>query len=365
MEASPWYATAPWVAPFWRAFRQDVETSGFAFQRAEELDPAEPRPVLLITQGLSSLSAELVRRPGVIPAILMSLESPMIDYEFYHSLPRLAKSYRQVFVFHGAKKRVRPAHKFRSFFHPQVPPAIYPDGIPSVPWRERGYLVAVHANKFAAAVSMPNLFRALLARFFSSGLQTLKPSIRRQLICLSDRELARGYDVRLRAIVYFSRFNDFDLYGRGWTRAHAYSAPPDLVRLAARRYVGELEGHEDKLRLLTRYRFALAIENTSFPGYITEKIYDCFYARCVPVYYGPPDIERFIPPETFVDLRRFRSLDHLNRHLRTMSEGSHRAKVEAAQAFLCSPQFKQFHFTTESRLLAAALSEIHAELSGM
>ena len=39
--------------------------------------------------------------------------------------------------------------------------------------------------------------------------------------------------------------------------------------------------------------------------WITEKIFDCFYAGTIPVYLGAPDVARWLPPECFIDMRRF------------------------------------------------------------
>lgn len=52
---------------------------------------------------------------------------------------------------------------------------------------------------------------------------------------------------------------------------------------------------EDKLGTLRHFRFALCFENCVFPGYVTEKVFDCFLSGCVPIYLGAPDITDFIP----------------------------------------------------------------------
>ncbi len=363
MNTPLWRGTYPWLDPWWRSFQDSVISRGFAFVRGDSLGSASGQRKLLVTQGWTGLSAQLVKRPDVIPGILVSLESPMIDFEFYHALPRISRHFRRVFVFHGACRRVKPGHQFRAFFPPQVPPPRNRERTRQErPWSKRQYLVAVHSNKFAPDVSLFNLAHAIIGRLFSRVPQPLKPSIRRQLICLVDRELAHGYEVRLRAILHFSRFDDFALYGRGWRTRHAYSAPPSILRRALRRYSGEIGGHEEKLQLLERYRFALVIENTSFPGYISEKIFDCFYAGCVPVYYGPPDIEQFIPTSAFVDMRRFPHLDDLDAYLRRMREEDWQRMRKAGEAFLQSPSFSRFDYRSQAERLADALTEIWREI---
>lgn len=41
-----------------------------------------------------------------------------------------------------------------------------------------------------------------------------------------------------------------------------------------------------KIRFLSRYKFNIAFENSSSPGYITEKLTDCFLGNTVPIYWG-------------------------------------------------------------------------------
>lgn len=47
-------------------------------------------------------------------------------------------------------------------------------------------------------------------------------------------------------------------------------------------------GHRvgDKLQWLKNYKFNICFENSSYPGYLTEKLFDAFAAKCVPIYWG-------------------------------------------------------------------------------
>ncbi len=80
----------------------------------------------------------------------------------------------------------------------------------------------------------------------------------------------------------------------------------------------------DKIETLSEYRYALCLENEAHPlwsrGYVTEKIFDCFYAFAVPIYLGAADVEQHIPPECFIDLRAFASLAELDQFLSAMSD---------------------------------------------
>ena len=89
----------------------------------------------------------------------------------------------------------------------------------------------------------------------------------------------------------------------------------------------------DKLKTLSQYRYALCLENDAHPvwsrGYVTEKIFDCFYAGTVPVYLGAADVEKHIPPECFIDLREFASLNALDHYLSNMPDDEYRCYLEA------------------------------------
>lgn len=47
-------------------------------------------------------------------------------------------------------------------------------------------------------------------------------------------------------------------------------------------------GHfvEDKHKWLQEYKFNLCFENSSYPGYLTEKLFDAYNAGCIPIYWG-------------------------------------------------------------------------------
>ena len=42
----------------------------------------------------------------------------------------------------------------------------------------------------------------------------------------------------------------------------------------------------DKIKFLSKHKFNIAFENSSYPGYVTEKITDAFIANTIPIYWG-------------------------------------------------------------------------------
>lgn len=65
----------------------------------------------------------------------------------------------------------------------------------------------------------------------------------------------------------------------------------------------------DKIEFMRPYKFCIAYENSSFPGYVTEKIMDCFIAGCIPIYWGSPNVEVDFNSKRILNRRDFKS-DH-------------------------------------------------------
>ncbi|XP_035535327.1 alpha-(1,3)-fucosyltransferase 4-like [Morone saxatilis] len=71
------------------------------------------------------------------------------------------------------------------------------------------------------------------------------------------------------------------------------------------------------VRLLGRYHFYLALENSQHTDYITEKLWNAVRAGAVPVVLGPSrqNYERFLPPEAFIHVDDFPTARELARYL--------------------------------------------------
>ena len=54
------------------------------------------------------------------------------------------------------------------------------------------------------------------------------------------------------------------------------------------------------LKLFNQYKFIICFENSHTPGYITEKIFNIFLARSIPIYDGAPNIGEYINERSFI-----------------------------------------------------------------
>lgn len=124
---------------------------------------------------------------------------------------------------------------------------------------------------------------------------------------------------------YFSNPDEFDLFGGGWQGCPNLGCAPD------------------KVSVLKKYKFYFAYENTrDLRGYITERIFDAFYAGCVPIYWGAPNITDYVPKECFIDRREFASNEELYRFMKSVDRAAYSKYIEAAQQFLKTPQAALF-----------------------
>jgi hypothetical protein len=62
-----------------------------------------------------------------------------------------------------------------------------------------------------------------------------------------------------------------------------------------------------KVEFLRGYKFNIAFENASLPGYTTEKIVEPMQSRCLPVYWGNPRIGEEFNPKSFLNRADFDS----------------------------------------------------------
>jgi hypothetical protein len=56
------------------------------------------------------------------------------------------------------------------------------------------------------------------------------------------------------------------------------------------------------LNVMNKYKFILCFENSYGNGYITEKIFNCFFAKCIPIYKGSSIISNYINDDSFISL---------------------------------------------------------------
>lgn len=151
------------------------------------------------------------------------------------------------------------------------------------------------------------------------------------------------YSARRDAIRYFEQNQpeNFDLYGVGWNRpVNILEKILPFSRQIYRSYRGTVKNKWD---VIPQYRFSLCYENLyGEPGQVTEKIFDCMRAGCVPIYLGAPNIDNYVDNDAFIDRRRFNSDSELEAFLSSITEKEYVRFQEAMLEYLSSDRFAKF-----------------------
>jgi hypothetical protein len=142
-----------------------------------------------------------------------------------------------------------------------------------------------------------------------------------------DQDPHELYSERAAAVRWFEENHpdELDFYGRQNrftdTRFSLYKGPVS-----------------DKLEVLNNYKFQICYENTGgIRGYISEKIFDAFFAGCIPVYWGCEDISDYIPSDCLLDKREFPAYEKLYKRMKSFTQSEYDQYQGRIGEFLQSP----------------------------
>lgn len=76
----------------------------------------------------------------------------------------------------------------------------------------------------------------------------------------------------------------------------------------------------DKYEFLKSSKFSIAFENSSTPGYTTEKLMQAFAAQTVPIYFGNPHIEEEFNGAAFINVHNYESYEDVVEAVRKIDE---------------------------------------------
>ncbi|MCX7747177.1 MAG: glycosyltransferase family 10 [Clostridia bacterium] len=176
------------------------------------------------------------------------------------------------------------------------------------------------------------------------------------------------YSERVRVIRWFEENHpqDFDLYGTGWDE-YTFRGPKAIralnrVRCIKRLFADYYPSYRglvsNKNEVLRKYKFSICFENAKgINGYITEKIFDCFFAGCVPVYMGAPNIYDVIPGNTFIDMKNFSDYNEMYSFLKNMPDDTYRQYLNNIKSFVHSSKFDKFKAEKYAELIVSNMLE--------
>jgi alpha(1,3/1,4) fucosyltransferase len=76
-------------------------------------------------------------------------------------------------------------------------------------------------------------------------------------------------------------------------------------------------GEDNKYQIISNYKFNICFENTDYPGYHTEKLFQAKVAGCIPIYWGAETIKNDFNEKCFINLKDFNGdMDLLSEYIK-------------------------------------------------
>ncbi len=116
-------------------------------------------------------------------------------------------------------------------------------------------------------------------------------------------------------------------------------------------------GHrvDSKLDFQSQFKFSIAYENSSYPGYLTEKLADAFRANTVPIYWGDPHVQRDFNAAAFINYSDYGSNDAVIERIIELDQDDDAYREMLSQP--CYPN-NEFPKTATDEAVLARLTEI-------
>lgn len=152
------------------------------------------------------------------------------------------------------------------------------------------------------------------------------------------------YSKRIEAVAELAAINAVDLYGRGWDKPWSKQSLW-FTYLVNQRQLSKVYrgGCVSKMEVLSKYEFSLCFENTPMLGYVTEKIFDCFYAGTIPIYWGAKDIQDILPSDAYIDFSKYKDITSLYRDIELWPDEKILLMKQAGKNFLRSQEGQKYY----------------------
>ena len=300
-----------------------------------------------VIQHLNDPESERLIELGAKPLIVTAFESPLYVPKFYDEVNIIASKFRHRMFFSGLLNGFLDQQG--SNHHLRFPCYHEEDIVEAVAWCERDFLVTVVANKYALPFSRLYLFHPVDAlKWLKRCLRTFISFDISKLMKVKNANQLQ--DIRYSAFCFFGKKGGLKLYGKGW---ETLKNLPYVYRKKLSPILSKLKPEvcNHKLQTIAQYKFSLCFENCSYPGYVTEKIIECFVAGVIPVYLGAPDIKDFVPEASFIDVRDYTDWDELLVKLESIDENEAKKMIQSGRDFLKTDVGKLHSFEGFSALI--------------
>lgn len=96
---------------------------------------------------------------------------------------------------------------------------------------------------------------------------------------------------------------------------HKHSSPPHIPEV-------------ERGRLFTEFQYAIAVENCNYNNWMTEKLFDCFVARTIPIYWGCPNLGEYFNLDGIFQVANY---EDVVRVLESITPDTYREKAAAIE----------------------------------
>jgi hypothetical protein len=266
------------LLPYWE-IREGFRKSGIEVSTADFL-PSKPRDEVCEYYSFGGLKgiSELVGRPDVILKAFLVFEPPVVDPRLYEALPLLTANFEGVYL-----------HNI--------------DG--------DGYSLDRVDNTRLRKLYWPQPRKDVILDYWG------RDQRQQRIVVINGSHVPSQpsgelYSKRIQGMVQLAATGIIDLYGRGWDRWWSRSNLWIPYWKNRKRILSIYKGiSQSKYETLSNYHFSLCFENMEMQGYVTEKIFDCFYAGTIPIYFGAKDISDLIPKNSYIDYRSYSSWNEM------------------------------------------------------
>ncbi|MDB5120211.1 MAG: hypothetical protein JWN56_1429 [Sphingobacteriales bacterium] len=91
---------------------------------------------------------------------------------------------------------------------------------------------------------------------------------------------------------------------------------------------------ENKRRFIKDYKFVISFENSSYPGYTTEKVFEALVEDCLPIYWGNPMIDKDFNIKSMINCHEYPSFKEVIDHIKAVDDND-----ELYMQYLSEPAF--------------------------
>ena len=93
-------------------------------------------------------------------------------------------------------------------------------------------------------------------------------------------------------------------------------------------------GAENKLDWMRNYKFSITFENSSYPGYTTEKLMHALITDTIPIYWGNPLVHLDFNPKAYINCHDFNSFDEVIELVKEIDHNENLYKEYLSQPYL-------------------------------